>query len=367
MKIKAAVVREARGPFEVLDVNLDEPREDEVQVRIVASGVCNTDNHIRNQVYDTPLPAVLGHEGAGIVEKVGANVTTVKPGDHVILGWDSCGKCKACRRGNPGYCINFWDHLYCGHRADGSTAFSFDDGTPVASHFFGQSSFAQVVNAKERGVVKIGDDIPLELVGSFGCGMGTGAGAVVNSMRTRAGETVVVFGTGGVGMSAIMAAVAIGAGRVIAVDIQESRLALAKELGATHVINSAKVDVLEELAAITEGEGVDVALDTTGIPKLIRDCVECLGTFGRAGLIAVTKPGTEVTFEVGSSLAKGWEFRTISGGDAVPQDFIPLLANWWRQGKFPVEKLIKRYSIEEINNAFEDSANGTTIKPVIVY
>lgn len=367
MLVKGAIFTEAQGPFKIVDLVLDEPRDDEVQVKIVATGICNTDDHIRNQTYKTTIPAVLGHEGAGIVKKVGKSVTTVAPGDHVILGWDFCGKCKACRKGNPGYCINFWDHLYSGHRPDGTTAFSLEDGTKVASHFFGQSSFASTVNAKEAGLVKIDNDLPLELLGSFGCGMRTGAGAIVNSMRTRPGETVAVFGAGGVGMAAIMAASAIGAGKIIAIDVQDSRLSLATNLGATHALNSKQHSVLSAIEEITNGEGVDVAVDTTGIPKVIRQSVDCLGTFGRAGLIAVTKPGTEVTFEVGSSLAKGWEFRTISGGDAVPHEFITTLTKWWKNGQFPIEKLIKTYPLEEINQAFEDSKQGRTIKPVLLY
>ncbi|MBO1267781.1 NAD(P)-dependent alcohol dehydrogenase [Arthrobacter cavernae] len=366
MDIKAAIVRGQGQPFELGSLQLDALRPDEVRVRLVATGVCHTDAIVRDQVYPTPLPAVLGHEGAGIVEAVGSEVTAVEPGDAVVLSANSCGVCEQCLKGRPPYCTDFFGRNFGGTRPDGSSAFS-DAGTPVSSHFFGQSSFATHVNAAQRTVVKVDRDLPLELLGPLGCGLQTGAGAVINSLDVRPGSSLAVFGTGAVGCAALMAAAAVGATTIIAVDIVDSRLATAMELGATHVINSRTTDVGAEIARISQDRGVDYALDTTGIPAVLRQAADILGIGGTVALIGAPAPGTEVSFEVGASLIKGWHFRTIVEGDSVPQVFIPQLIRLWQQGKFPIEKLTKTFAFSDINDAFAASASGETIKPVILF
>ncbi len=364
MKTRAAVVRGAHQPFEIATVELDDPRPDEVRVRMVASGVCHTDAVVRDQMVPTPLPAILGHEGAGIVEAIGVNVTTVLPGDSVVLSLNTCGKCEQCLTGHVAYCTQMSALNFGGRRADGSTAFS-DDSGPISSHFFGQSSFAAHTNAPERSVVKVDADLPLELLGPLGCGIQTGAGAVLNSLEVPTGSTFAVFGTGAVGSSAILAAVVAGCTTIIAVDNVGSRLDLAKELGATHVINSGTQDVAAEVERITRGRGIDNAVDTTGVPAVLRQAADVLGIRGTVALIGAAAMGSEVHFEIGASLAKGWHFRTIIEGDAVPQVFIPQLIALWRQGRFPFDKLVRTYSLEDINQAFEDSRSGKVLKPVL--
>lgn len=366
MQITAAVTPGKGEPFEIKTLHLDEPRPNEIQVRLVATGVCHTDAIVRDQVYPTPLPAVLGHEGAGIVESIGEAVTTIKPGDHVLLGFNSCGECIQCLDGRPAYCKNFYDFNFAGIRPDNSTALS-DQNTQVSSHFFGQSSFATYANVAVRSVVKIDDNVPLELLGPLGCGFMTGAGSIINSLSVKAGESVAIFGTGAVGSSAIMAAAAIGATTIIAIDVIDSRLEAAKSYGATHTINSKSDDPHKRLTEIVGDEGVHVALDTTGITAVTRQAADAVGINGRVGLVGAPSLGDEVSFEVGASLLKGWSFRTIIEGDAVPQDFIPKLVHLWRQGKFPIEKLITTYPLREINQAFEDSASGKTIKPIVTF
>lgn len=366
MKVTAALATAPKAAFELVQLSLDEPRPDEVRVKLVATGVCHTDAIVRDQVYPTPLPAVLGHEGAGVVEAVGSLVTSVAVGDSVVLSANSCGVCGQCLTGRPAYCNEFFGRNFSGKRPDGSTALD-DAGSAVSSHFFGQSSFATHVNVAVRSVVKVDSELPLELLGPLGCGLQTGAGAVINSLDVRPGSSIVVFGTGAVGCAALMAAAAIGATTIVAVDIVESRLATAKDLGATHTINSRSSDVAEEIAQITGGRGVDYALDTTGIPAVLRQAADILGTGGTVALVGAPAPGTEVSFEVGGSLLKGWHFRTIIEGDSVPQVFIPKLISLWQQGKFPLEKLTKTFAFADINDAFEASESGEVIKPVLVF
>lgn len=365
MQTTAAIVRSAHQPFEVTTVELSAPELNEVQVRILAAGVCHTDAIVRDQIYPTFLPAVFGHEGAGVVEAVGPGVTSVQPGDKVVLGFNSCGQCNKCLSGAPAYCERFYDKNFACTRDDGSTAFS-DNGEKVGSTFFGQSSFANHTNVSVRSVVKVDDDVPLELLGPLGCGLSTGAGAILNSLGVKAGDTVAVFGTGAVGSAAIMAAAATGATTIVAVDIHDSRLELARELGATHTINSRDEDPVATIKELT-GDGVDYALDTTGVAAVTRQAVDSLAINGTAGLVGAPAPGTEATFEVGGSLVRGWKFRTIIEGDAIPQDFIPRLVHLWRQGKFPIEKLVRYYPLEQINDAFADSASGEVIKPIITF
>ncbi|NIH78890.1 NAD(P)-dependent alcohol dehydrogenase [Amycolatopsis viridis] len=367
MHVEAAVIASRGATPTVTRVELDAPREDEVRVRMVASGVCHTDAIIRDQVYPTPLPAVLGHEGAGVVELVGSAVTRVSVGDHVLLSANSCGQCTPCLSGSPAYCADLFARNFGGRRPDGSTSFTDDQGQTVSSHFFGQSSFASYANVAERSLVKIDPDVDLTLVAPLGCGIQTGAGAVLNELQPALGSTFAVFGAGAVGAGAIMAAVIAGCSRIVAVDINDSRLDLARELGATDVINSRTEDVADRLDVITGGAGLDFALDTTGRPEVLRAAADALGTRGAVALVGASLPGTEVSFEIGESLNKGWSFRTIIQGSSVPQVFIPQLIGLWQQGRFPFDKIIRHYRLSDIATAFADSEQGRTVKPVLVF
>ena len=364
--VTAAVATAPKTPLDIRQLELDDPRPGEVQVRIVASGVCHTDAIVRDQWYPTPLPAVLGHEGAGIVEKVGAGVTSVKPGDHVVLAPASCGVCTQCLSGHPAYCENFYDLNFGGARTDGSTAFS-DEGTAVSSNFFGQSSFASTTNTNERNIVKVPESTPLELLGPLGCGVQTGAGAVLNVLKPGPGSTIAIFGTGAVGMSAMLAAIASGVTTVIMVDIVDSRLEFATELGATHTVNSKATDPVEAIREITGGRGVEYAVDTTGNKFVFPQMLASLGILGHGALVGAAALGTESPFDIGTLLLTGLKLSLVIEGDSVPQQFIPRLINLYEQGKFPFDRLIKQYPFAEINQAFEDSEVGVTLKPVVVF
>ena len=364
--VTAAVAREPHADLVIEELELDDLRAGEVRVRMVATGVCHTDAIVRDQVYPTPLPAVLGHEGAGIVEAVGDSVTTVKPGDHVLLAAAYCGHCDRCRAGQMAYCENLFAADFGGRRDDGTTALS-KDGEVISSHFFGQSSFATRANVVEESVVKIDDDVPLEIVAPLGCGIQTGAGTVLNELKPILNSTLVVLGTGAVGSGAIMAGRVAGCAKVIAVDIHESRLDLARELGATDIINTKTADLTEEIMRLTGGRGADYVVDTTARPQLLRQAADALGIRGTLVLVGAAAPGTEVAFEIGLSLVKGWTFKTVVQGSSVPQVFIPKLIALWREGRFPMDKLMKSYALEDINAGFADSASGVTVKPVVVY
>ncbi|MFV4914287.1 NAD(P)-dependent alcohol dehydrogenase [Microbacterium lacticum] len=366
MLIEAAVASGPHAPLEFQLVELDEPRDDEVRIRFVASGVCHTDAAVRDGVIPTPLPAVLGHEGAGVIEAVGPSVRGLRAGDHVVLSANSCGRCDQCLLGRLAYCENLFAHNFAARRLDGTTSLSTPDG-PVGSHFFGQSSFAAFSNVAERSVVKVSAAADLTVLAPLGCGVQTGAGAILNELRPGPGASVVVFGTGAVGTAAIMASRLTGATTIVAVDLVEGRLELAREIGATHTLNGRDPDIAIRLREITKGRGVDFALDTTGVPAVLRTAADALAVRGTVALVGSSHSGTEARFEIGDSLNKGWSFKTIIQGSSVPQVFIPALVSLWEQGRFPFDRIVTRYPAHEINEAFEDSERGTAIKPVIVY
>lgn len=367
-QITAAVAREHGAPLTIETLYLDDIRPDEVRVRMVATGVCHTDAIVRDGVYPTPLPAVLGHEGAGVVEQVGAAVRSVQPGDHVVMSAAYCTHCIQCRTGHAAYCENLFAEDFGGRRtSDGTTSLTTAEGEQISSHFFGQSSFATHANVVESAVVPVPKDVPLEAIAFLGCGMQTGAGSILNELRPPAGSSVAVSGAGAVGLAAIMAARASGATTIIAIDIHDSRLELAKELGATHAINARSADTVAEIMRVTSDRGASHILDTTAVPSVLANLARALAVRGTLALVGAARPGTEAPFEIGASLVRGWTFKTIIQGSSVPQQFIPRLVSLWQQGRFPVEKLTRQYSLQDINRAFEDSASGATVKPVIVF
>jgi aryl-alcohol dehydrogenase len=363
MQITAAVVAERSAPFVIDALELTDPRADEVLVRIVASGMCQTDLHGRDAYYATPYPAVFGHEGAGVVAAVGAAVKSVRPGDHVVISFPWCGICPNCRLDDIAHCENGWDWKMKGTRPDGSTLMS-RNGAPVYSAFFQQSSFATHAISQERFVVKVRKDAPLALLGPFACSGQTGAGAVLNTMRPRAGDAIAVFGTGAVGLSALMAAKIAGCDPIIAVDVHEARLALARSLGATHTINHAgRTDVVAEIRRAT-GSGVRFSLETSALPTVFREAVDALRPSGTCVLLGSARPGTEASIDM-PFLQFGRKVHGVIQGESHPRDFIPRLVDYLMEGRMPVERMIGFYDLSDINRAAADSANGTTIKPVI--
>ncbi len=363
MEINAAVVFETSKEFHIEQLELSDPRDDEVLVRIVGVGICHTDLAGRDgHLPIPPPPSVFGHEGAGVVENVGARVTKVKPGDHVVLAWDYCGVCSACKQGKVLYCLNFFQHNFHGARPDGTITMHKADQA-IHGSFFSQSSFADYALANERNVVKVRKDILLEMLAPMGCGVMTGAGAVMNSLQPRPGASIAIFGVGNVGMSAILAAVVCGCTTIIAVDVHADRLELARELGATHTVNAGEIDPVEAVLDITGG-GSEFSLECVGNPKVLRQAVDVLPRLGVCGLTGVVPPFTEVNLNM-DLIMNGRAVKGILGGDAIPDLFIPRLIELYEQGRFPFDRLVTFYPFKEINRAVEDMEKGHVIKPVL--
>ena len=365
MTVLAAVLSEPNGKFEVQTVQLGELGEDEVLVRVAGVGICHTDLAVRDRVIPVPLPAVLGHEAAGVVERLGSKVSSLDVGDKVVLGFMSCGHCPACSDAVPGYCNQFAPLNFMGSRPDGSTAWTME-GAPLGSHYFGQSSFATHAVANFRNVVKVTTDLPLEFLGPLGCGFMTGAGAVLNALDCKRGSSIAVFGAGPVGMAAIMAAKTRGLASIIAVDPLAARRQAALDCGATHAIDpstgadvSASIRMLEEL-------GVDAALDTTGLPEVIAAGIAALAKRGTLALVAAPKAaGATVPVAFGALAASGARIIGVMEGDADPQSFVPALLELQRQGLFPFERLIQTYPFAEIERAIAEQAEGRCVKAVL--
>lgn len=364
MDITAAIVPEKFKDFIVRRVELTDPRPDEVLVKIAASGMCQTDLHARDGYYPTlKYPAVFGHEGAGEVAAVGSAVRKVAPGDHVIISFPWCGACSNCGRRAFSYCLDARKLKSSGTRADGSTLMCIGDD-PVYSAFFQQSSFGTHAISNERFVVKVRNDAPLDRLGPFACSIQTGAGAVLNAMRPKPGDSCVVFGVGAVGLSGLMAAKYAGCDPLIAVDVHDMRLALACELGATHTINHANgTDVVAEIKRIT-GTGARLSLETSALPAVFREAVECLMPVGTCVLVGTARAGTEVTFQM-PVVQNGRTVRGVIQGDSEPDRFIPKLVDLMMDGKLPAERMMTFYELADINRAAKDSSEGRTIKPVL--
>ena len=362
MKIKAAVTEGKGANFEIKDITLEEPKAGEVLIEIAASGICHSDMIARDQYYPVPLPAVLGHEGSGIVEKIGAGVTSVEPGDHVVISFSYCGHCKNCLAGRPFVCEQFFALNVGGAMGDNTHRMHHND-RPI-SHFFGQSSFAQYSIVAENNLVKVEKDIDVSLLGPLGCGIQTGAGAVLNKLKPFVGSSFAVFGCGTVGLSALMAAKAIGSTKIIAVDVHENRLELARELGATHTINSKYENPVDRILEIT-GEGVNYAVETSGRVEVLRQTIDVLTFQGATAVIGAPPMGSEANIDVNDILLKEKTIVGVVEGDSIPQIFIPQLLELYKQGKFPFDKLVKYYDFENINQAIHDSESGLVIKPIL--
>jgi aryl-alcohol dehydrogenase len=339
--------------MEIESLEMEGPREDEILVRLVASGVCRTDIDICDDWDEAEIPVVLGHEGAGVVELVGRRVKKVRAGDHVVLSYQSCGRCRPCRRGRPADCERLDEANFGFARLDGSNALQ---RSGVRGHFFGQSSFATHALATERNLVKVDSELDLEVLAPLGCGMQTGAGTVMNSLKVPAGASIAIFGAGSVGLAAVMAAHIVGAYPVIAVDIEPKRLELALELGATHTILNRRADIPSRIADITGG-GVDYVLEITGITRMYKEAAEVLNPHGTVAIFT----GESVT----DALPEGRKAVSIIQGDAVPQVFIPRLIRLYLEGRFPFDRLLKFYDLNAIDKAIADSRKGRTIKPVL--
>jgi aryl-alcohol dehydrogenase len=363
MQFMAALLFDGDKSFSFKQVSLGDVRPDEVLVRLVATGICHTDLIVEDGTMPVPRPVILGHEGSGIVERVGADVTKVHPGDPVALTFMSCGACSNCVTAQPSYCAQFGALNVSGFRGDGSTALHIG-GTPIGSHFFGQSSFAHYSVANQRNVLKVREDAPLEMIGPFGCGLQTGAGGIMNALKPKPGESVVVLGAGSVGLSAVMAAAVIGCEPIVVVEPRPDRRQLAQSVGATVVIDPAAGNFTQAVIDATGG-GARVMFDTSGLPQVIEQAIDALGTRGSLGLVAMNSLTARASFSVVNLISRGAIIKGIVEGDSNPDQFIPYLIDLFMAGRFPVNKIMRFYDFDSLNAAVDDQNSGRVIKPIL--
>ncbi len=362
MDVIAAVVRGAGEPFTIETVTLDEPQLDEVLVRVVAVGICHTDVAVQHGHIPVPLPAVLGHEGAGIVEAVGRDVTTVRPGAHVVMSQALCGHCARCTGGQPAYCVHAAALSLGGRREDGSTPLHDADG-PLSGNFVGQSSFASHAIVKARNVHELDADLPLEVLAPIGCGVMTGAGAIFNDARLAPGQSVVVVGCGTVGLAAIMAAKSAGADPIIGVDVQPSRLALARRVGATAGVEGT-ANTVAHVHELTAG-GADVAIEASGVPAAALTALSSTHATGHTVVVGAAPFGSVLELDWWT-LAAGRHIQGSVIGSSDPAVDLPRLVDLWRAGALPLDELVTGFPFAAINDAVAATSSGSVVKPVLL-
>lgn len=368
MRITAAVMTHAdrlisRRTIELEEVELDDPYDDEVLIRVTSCGVCGTDKGCIHGLEPYPTPGVLGHEGAGIVEAIGKDVKHFKPGDRVMIGFPFCGECRTCRRGEMRYCEKGAILAFSGHRLDGSTGMRRLDGTPVSGRFFQQSSWATHTVALERQLARVPEGLDLDLAGPYGCSISTGAGTILNELKPIPGSAIAIFGAGNVGLAAVMAAQLTGATTIIAIDKVSERLALARALGATHTLEHG-ADTVPALKELTKNH-LDYAVEATDGSNLVREAITALGPRGTCAMVGGAKMTATVKYNHPDVLMQGKHIIGVMGGGGQTPRFLEALMELQLQGRFPLEKLVKFYDFAEVNQAVDDSDAGTTIKPIL--
>ena len=360
MKTTAAVLRAPDAPFTIEDVQLRGLGENEVLVQIVAAGMCPTDFVARRPPFTADGPIIVGHEGAGIVVDTGSSVDRVRRGDRVVITYNFCGVCPRCRAGDVGACARLIDVNIGAALGDASATGS--DGEPISARWFGQSSFSSHVIAAEDAVVVIDDDVPFEIVAPFGCGFTAGAASILVALSVTADTSLIVFGAGAVGLAAVMAARSVGARRIVAVDRDEGRLNLARELGASEIVRADGFPIRSVLLGL-EPYGFDVAFDTTGAGAVLLDAIATVRVGGTVGTVGVQHD--ELVLR--DNALDGKTLTSILGGGVTAREMIPRLVGMWRDGDLPVEKLITYFPLHHINEAEHASRSGTAVKPVLTF
>ncbi len=366
METTAAILEQPNSPFKITKVEVADPREGEILVKIKATGVCHTDLVLATGALGTGFPCVLGHEGAGVVEKVGAGVTKVAPGDKVLLTFNSCGHCPRCKANEPAYCHEFYALNMLCSRGDDSSRVEHE-GHPVHDNCFGQSSFAGYSVANERNVVKLSPDADLAALAPLGCGVQTGAGAVMRSLNAKKGESLVVIGGGAVGLSAVIGGTLAGCNPIILIEPQAARRELGSQVGATHLVDPAEGDLVEAIRAIVPA-GVDMVVESSGAKPPTDASVSMVAPRGRIGLVGV--PGAldaTLNLPLVQWITMGGTARGIVEGDSDVDTFLPELVAHYEAGRLPIDKFTKTYPISEINQAVEDAHHGKCIKAVLVF
>jgi aryl-alcohol dehydrogenase len=368
MQVRAAVLEgvDASGKgwkIEFQTLELEPPRPNEVLVRVTSCGVCGTDRGCLHGIEPYPTPGVLGHEGAGIVEDVGQDVTLVARGDRVVMGFPFCGVCRNCRAGQPRYCEVGGKLTFSGYRLDGSTSLKRSNGDSVAGRFFQQSSWATYAVATQQQLARVPEELDTDLMGPLGCSVTTGAGTVLNELRPTPGSSVAIFGCGAVGLSAVMAARLTGCDRIIAIDRHAGRLNLARQLGATDIIPGS--DQLGARVLDLSDGGVDYAIEATNGSNLVAEACSSLRQLGVCAMVGGASPRARVELVHTDMLQKGKRLIGVMGGGGQTPAFHVSLMKLQAQGRFPLEKLVQEFPFEQINEAITASDAGTVVKPIL--
>jgi NDMA-dependent alcohol dehydrogenase len=366
MTIKAAIFRAPGVPFSVERLDLEAPRAGEVLVRIRAVGVCHSDWHLMTGATKHPVPAVPGHEGAGVVESIGGGVTGVAVGDHVSLNWaPNCGHCFYCLHERPSLCSAYVEPIWAGTMLDGTTRLS-QNGEPLY-HFSALACFAEYAVVPQECCVRMPSDLPFPVAALIGCAVTTGVGSVLNTAKVRAGSSVAVFGAGGVGLSTIMGARVAGANPIVAVDVAPEKLQVAKGFGATHGVLSGPHTV-ERIRELTEGRGADYAFEAVGIPAVQEQCLKAVRPGGTVVFSGISPMGSATNLP-GAVLTR--QEKTVMGsyyGTAHAARDFPLYGEMYRRGQLDLDRMITRtYALEEINEAYADMLNGRGARGVVVF
>ncbi len=364
MKIHAAVAYDADTPFSIESCELEGPNAGEVLVDIHACGICHTDLSVKTGKLPIELPAVLGHEGAGVVMQVGEGVKSLKVGDRVALTYGSCGTCGSCKSGKPPYCDLFAGLNFPPLNPEDTLTISNGD-KKYHGRFFSQSSFATHAIAKVENTIKIDDDLPFHIAGPMGCGIQTGAGAVLNVLKPTAGESIGIFGAGSVGLAGVMAAKIANCGDIVVVDINEFRLEKAKQLGATLTINAAKENVVEVISEQFPTL-LNYTFESTGNPKVSEDCFNCIARLGTGAFIAAPAIGTGFNVDINMLVGFGRTIRGVVEGESIPSQFIPRLGKYYLEGQLPLDEIITTFPFSKINEAVAAVESGEVIKAVLL-
>ncbi len=361
--MKAAVFYEANKPLVVEEIEIEEPKQGEAMVKMAAAGVCHSDLHFMEGLWPWPTPAVLGHEGAGIVEKVGQGVTSVQPGDHVIFSWTpSCGMCRNCVIGKPYLCTG---HGSGPTMRDGTSRLKKGDQT--IHHFISVSSFAEHAVVPEIGMVKVRDDAPLDKVALVGCAVMTGVGAVINTAKVEVGSSVAVFGCGGVGLNVVQGANLADATTIIAVDMLDNKLEMAKQFGATHLVNASKDDPVMKIHEITGG-GADYAFEVIGKAEVITQAFESVKPGGTAVVVGMPPLGSQTTLNAALIFMQDKTLKGCNYGSTRFRVDMPMLVDLYMAGKLKIDELVTRsYPLEKINEAFEAMKKGEVARSIIKF
>jgi len=357
-KVRGVVARSKGAPVSVETIVIPDPGPGEAVVKVQACGVCHTDLHYREGGINDEFPFLLGHEAAGVVDAVGEGVTNVVPGDFVILNWRAvCGTCRSCLRGRPWYCFSTFN---------ATQKMTLDDGTEL-SPALGIGAFAEKTLVHSGQCTKVDPSVPAATAGLLGCGVMAGIGAAINTGNVGRGDSVAVFGCGGVGDAAIAGALLAGAHTIVAVDIDDRKLELAKQFGATHTVNSSQQDPVEYIKAVTGGNGADVCIEAIGNPAVYRQAFDARDLAGTVVLVGVPRPDMTIELPFIEVFGRGGQLKSSWYGDCLPSRDFPMLVTLHQQGRLPLDKFVSEtISLDSVEEAFHKMERGEVLRSVVV-